>query len=167
MENIKVNVAFTNTSKDLWNFRRFKYSKSWWKYVLGSLIFSIPFTVGILFSVFTKKIFNFEYQIGVFIVSFLTVFIYFHCLIIGIWHGAGIEKKFFLEKKLSFEKEKVILDFGFEKLETNWSYFDKMEQNKDYIFLYISKLNVIIIPKTAFQSELETFFQLAKDNNLN
>ena len=78
MENIKINVAFTNITKDLWAFRRFEYSKNWWKYVLFSLIFSIPFTVGILFSVFTKKIFNFEYWIAVFIVSFLTVFIYFH-----------------------------------------------------------------------------------------
>lgn len=93
-----INISFTNTKKDLWNFRRFIYFKNCWKYVLASLIFTFPFTVGILFSIFTKKIFNFEYWIGVFIVSFLTIFIYFHCLIIGILHGAGIEKKFFWKK---------------------------------------------------------------------
>ena len=158
MENIKINISFTNTSKDLWTFRRFIYSKTWWRYILAAL----NLTLLLLLIISPATLNNSSKFLIFFIISFVGV----HILKLVLWLILGVEKKFFLEKKLSFEKEKVILNFGFEKLETNWSYFDKMEQNKDYIFLYISKLRVIIIPKTTFQSKLETFFQLTKENSL-
>lgn len=160
-ENIKkeiVSLTFVNTKKDLWNFRLFIFLKNLWIRLL-ILIFLM---IGIMFLFFTSKIFSFEYWF----VSFVLAFIYIILVRILVWLRLGIEKKFFIKKTIIFEESKVNLDFEFEKLETNWTYFDKMEQNKSYIFLYISKMSVIIIPKNTFGTQLETFYKLAKLNNL-
>ena len=153
-----INLTFANTKKDLWNFRLFILIKDLWIY---SLILSF-LTIGMMFLFFTRNIFSLEYWF----ISFVLAFIYIILIRILVWLRLGVEKKFFLKKTIIFEESKVNLDFEFDKLETNWTYFDKMEQNKSYIFLYISKMSVIIIPKNTFGTQLENFYKLAKINNL-
>ena len=47
---------------------------------------------------------------------------------------------------------------------STWAGIDRIEQNSDYIFIYIAPLQAIIIPKRAFKdvAEAEAFYELSK-----
>lgn len=64
-------------------------------------------------------------------------------------------KAIFVKRTISIEDDHLLVTSTAGESKTNWNTLEEVIKTEDYIFIYLSSVNIYPVPKTAFESEEE------------